>query len=253
MFIKNIFELFLHKVRKIGILKTIKRVIMENVYKIFIIDDSAEDLNIMKERIISFFDVKKMEYQIIQSLQGDDETSYDEYDIAFIDICMPISGFEIARKIVKHSPNTKIVFCTNHNELVFDAFQIDLFGFVRKDHLDVDLENILNKFEEKTKYYKYKINKTIPLRKILYFEATHNYVLIHLINDIQKERTSLKKLDIEKYEGFCKISSSFIVNMEYIIQYDKDRITMRNGDVVYLSRACKKEFRDAYARYLIEL
>ena len=40
--------------------------------------------------------------------------------------------------------------------------------------------------------------------------------------------------------------------MEYIEQYDKDRIVMRNGEALYLSRACKKDFRNAYARYLME-
>lgn len=248
LFNENMFELILHKMRKIGILKIIKRVYMERLDKILILDDSFEDLKLLKEKIVCFFEKRCMNYQIFESIQGT-----QQYDIAFIDICMPMSGFDIARELLKQSPNTKIVFCTNHNELVFDAFQIDLFGFVRKDHLDIDLENILTKYIEKTKYYKYKINESIPFKKIVYFEATHNYVLIHLMNDIKKERTSLKQLDVEKIDNFCKVSSSFIVNMEYIAQYDKDNITMRNGDVVYLSRAYKKEFRNAYARYLIEL
>ncbi len=225
---------------------------MEIGNNILIVDDSVEDLKLIKDKIISFFNIKNIEYQITESIQNGDPVQYDKYDIAFIDICMPISGFDIAKEILKQSPSTKIVFCTSHNELVFDSFQIDLFGFIRKDHLDTDFENVLNKYVEKTRYYKYKIDETIPLGKILYFEATHNYVLIHLMNDIRKERTSLKKLDIEKFENFCKISSSFIVNMEYIEQYDKDRIVMRNGEALYLSRACKKDFRNAYARYLME-
>lgn len=222
---------------------------MEVGNKILIVDDSLEDLKVIKGKIISFFEMKNVEYQIVESIQNDNPL---QYDIAFIDICMPISGFDVAKEILKRSPNTKIVFCTSHNELVFDSFQIDLFGFVRKDHLDIDLENILIKYLKKIKYYQYKIDETIPLGKILYFESTHNYVLIHLMNDIRKERTSLKKLDIDNYESFCKISSSFIINMEYIEQYDKDRIVMRNGEVVYLSRAYKKDFRNAYARYLME-
>ena len=222
---------------------------MEVCNKVLIVDDSVEDVTVIKDKIISFFEMKNVEYQIIESIQNDNPI---QYDIAFIDICMPISGFDVAKEILKHSPNTKIVFCTSHNELVFDSFQIDLFGFVRKDHLDIDLENILNKYLKKIKYYQYKIDETIPLGKILYFESTHNYVLIHLMNDIRKERTSLKKLDIDNFESFCKISSSFIINMEYIEKYDKDRIVMRNGEVVYLSRAYKKAFRNAYARYLME-
>ncbi len=225
---------------------------MELTNTILIVDDSYDDLNLIKNKIISIFKNKQINYTIREYLQGDNLYINEDSDIAFIDICMPINGFEVARNILKNSPSTKIVFCTSHNELVFDSFQVDLFGFVRKDHLDMDIENVLIKYLDKTTYYAYKMNETIPLKKILYFEAAHSYVFIHLMNEVKKERISLKSLDIQKYKTFCKISSSFIINMDYIRKWENENITMSNGEVVYLSRSYKQQFKNTYAKYLLE-
>ncbi len=238
--------------RKIGILNLVKGIDMELNNTILIVDDSRDDLNLIKNKIVSFFENKEINYVIREYLQEDNQYINEESDIAFIDICMPINGFEVARNILKNSPNTKIVFCTSHNELVFDSFQVDLFGFVRKDHLDADIENVLVKYLDKTTYYTYKMNETIPLKKILYFEASHSYVLIHLMDEIKKERISLKNLEMQKHKTFCKISSSYIINMDYIREWEKENIIMSNGDVVYLSRSYKQQFKIAYAKYLLE-
>lgn len=141
--------------RKIGILNLVKGIDMELNNTILIVDDSHDDLKLIKNKIVSFFKNKEINYGIREYLQEDNQYINEESDIAFIDICMPINGFEVARNILKNSPNTKIVFCTSHNELVFDSFQVDLFGFVRKDHLDADIENVLVKYLDKTTYYIY--------------------------------------------------------------------------------------------------
>ena len=54
-----------------------------------------------------------------------------KYDLVFLDIDMPeVGGFHIAEKI--SSDEVLLVFCTNHNELVYHSFAYQHSGFCVK-------------------------------------------------------------------------------------------------------------------------
>ena len=40
--------------------------------------------------------------------------------------------------------------------------------------------------------------------------------------------------------NFCEIHKSFVVNMRYIVKYEKNNITMKNGDILPISRSMQK-------------
>lgn len=136
---------------------------------------------------------------------------------------------------------------------MFHSFAFDVFGFIRKDHLDEDLDRTLLKYE-KAITSTYTTDKyQIPITKILYFESAHNYLNIHLTNhSIIKERKTLKQLDMHNLHTFSKLSSSFVVNMKYIDSIAQDKITLITLETLYISRNYKKEFLHAYAKYLME-
>lgn len=54
-------------------------------------------------------------------------------DMAFLDIEMPVmTGLDLAKRINRLSPDTKIVFVTGFKEYAFDAFSVNAIGYVLK-------------------------------------------------------------------------------------------------------------------------
>ncbi len=40
--------------------------------------------------------------------------------------------------------------------------------------------------------------------------------------------------------NFCEIHKSFVINLRYIAKYEKNSITMTNGDIIPISRSMQK-------------
>lgn len=54
-------------------------------------------------------------------------------DIAFLDIEMPkFNGIQLAKKLKKINPNTKIIFVTAYNEYALEAFKVHASGYITK-------------------------------------------------------------------------------------------------------------------------
>ena len=62
------------------------------------------------------------------------EKSQDKMiDIAFLDIEMPkFNGIQLAKKLKKINPNTKIIFVTAYNEYALEAFKVHASGYITK-------------------------------------------------------------------------------------------------------------------------
>ena len=98
-----------------------------------IIDDNKKELNTIESALSTL--TYGTEYSLlIDSFFSFTQLDLEEkYNLYILDIDMPdISGFQIARKIYDRYPDATIVFCTNHDDLVFDSFKLDAFYFVRK-------------------------------------------------------------------------------------------------------------------------
>lgn len=188
-----------------------------------------------------------------------DPLIFNNFDIFIIDIDMPnINGFKLASIISDKYPNSTIMFCSNHEDLVFDSFKLNTSYFIRKSFLKEDFILAIKKF---IKFYdqkniKYIISSnngiySIHYSEIIYFEVVQNYLYIHTKNEEIRERKSLKKLEMElENTQFIKINQNFVVNCDYIKSIDKDVVTMNNGLVFTISR---RNIRSATEKYYLHL
>lgn len=56
------------------------------------------------------------------------------FQIIFSDLEMPdVDGLHLAAELRKEDQHTLLIFVTNHDELVFQCFQYEVFNFIRKD------------------------------------------------------------------------------------------------------------------------
>ena len=197
--------------------------------RVLIIEDHEEQAQQVKEAIERISSSSELSCDITIITERFDEEKLSGYDLYFLDINMgtDYSGFDIANTIQRHNNHACIVFCSNHENLVFESFQLNVMFFVRKKYLDQDIEKALCKFENiynKRLQFSEKwicldrAKQKVQMEDIIYLESDDNYTIIHLKdNDDIRIKMSLKKIkDQLQYEKLILISRSIAVNLLYV-------------------------------------
>ena len=223
-----------------------------------LVDDSLNDIQIIKNTVFHLCYGTDTIIQISSFQTPSDTDILNPFDMYILDIDMPdMNGFDLANKIYEKYPNAVIIFCTMHDNLVYDSFRLNAFYFVRKNNLEEDLSYSLKK------YISLRTNDTyiartsagiekIPFDKIIYFEVAHNDLYIHLEDNSEiRERKSMQKLGTEiGSAGFVLIGKSFLVNMQHIQKINNCKAYLSNGQIIDIPKA---QFSSVYKTYLMYL
>jgi DNA-binding LytR/AlgR family response regulator len=190
----------------------------------------------------------------------DDIIKKELFDIYFLDIDMPDkSGFDIAKEL-NNRKDIYIIFVTNHNDLVYSCFEMKPFHFIRKDHLENDLEISMSMLKEQISKKSDKMIITynqqkvvLFLKDIIYFEKMSNDLIIHSVSKEYKIRKSISLLDKELNSAdFIRVHNSYVVNVKYIEKFNYKEITI-NDLLIPVSRSYVKIAKDLYFNYLRSL
>lgn len=224
---------------------------------VFILDDNINDINSIKKVILNYQNTKDDVFFEVQSYTTYSDLILDnKYDLYIIDIELPYSsGFEISLKIQQNTITPNIIFCSKHDNLVFDSFQLNPFYFVRKSSLTHDLYKALDKFiiniTNNPQYYIFKkqnFTLKIPYSEIMYFEVLRNDLFIHTLNKEYSERKSMKKLlRIIPKNLFVQCNQNHLANIKYISDIKNNNILLKNGIIFKISR---QNINDVKKQYL---
>jgi hypothetical protein len=103
---------------------------------------------------------------------------------------------------------------------------------------------VTNKEEVLSQYsYVLKDNTVINLSEVIFIESMDHNLTYHFKNRNITERQTIKEF-LEKVtnENFIQVHKSFIVNKEYIVTIESNKISMTNGIIVPFSRTFKARF-----------
>ena len=216
-------------------------------------------------------------YQIISCIQADNNlndqlsiTSYtsasqidlttDIFDILLLDIDLPDkSGIDFANDYIKIYPNTKIIFISSHDELVFDSFKVHPYNFIRKENIDIELNDTLLELLDLLKMHKKEIvlnnkdNTTIIQQSdIIYIESFKHYCYIYTKRTTEpyKIRTNMRQILEDLNFCFYRINRSYIINLNEIKQIKNGRVILKNNMEVTLQRGQIKKFQNTYDHFL---
>ncbi len=119
--------------------------------EIGICDDSPEDLKRIQEAFRR--SVKKLgEKDISLHLYSNGKSLYKDsrnqkFSLVFLDWEMPeMDGFDLAGRLYIENPELKVVFVSNYENIVFDAYEYTPLWFVRKSMLERDMTKALQKY-----------------------------------------------------------------------------------------------------------
>lgn len=231
-----------------------------------IVDDEVEVLDYLERNISKVFESMHAEAKLYSCQSGKDLIKLHqeiEFNIIFLDLEMPeLDGLETAKAIRHNDPNVVLVFVTNREDLVFDAFQYNAIAFVRKKLLDEELTEVVEQAYRKamTKlsvhFFKTE-NGDICFKsdEILYFSSQgHNVWLHHKNGKSYRVFYTLEQIEnIMPAGSFVRCHSSTLVNCGYIYSIDKENVILTNSEAVALSRHRKKNVKYALQKYLRSL
>lgn len=227
--------------------------------KCVIIDDNLDDLKNVAN-LVNNLSIETENIFEIYSYSNSNllQENYNN-DLYILDIDMPgLNGFQLANSIYKNNKDASIIFCSNHEDLVFDSFKLNAFYFVRKSFLKDDLILALRKYLSKI----YSLNKDyilvtnnrvvpIPLKQIIYFEVSKNDLFIHTKSKEFRERKSMKKLKKDLSSMFfIQINQNFLVNANEIKEIYGNSVILTNGLSFQIPKHLIREVKTEYLKIL---
>lgn len=180
------------------------------------------------------------------------EVMEENFDILILDIEMKdVDGIAVKNYFQNRKKDTIIIFVTSHNEMMSQAFGVNVMGFVTKSYLDNQLPVML---ESAIKRVLNTVNiEGVDSRKVCYIQAEHVYNILHLENDTEMS-VRCSSADLEKMlegVGFIRVHRTYIINMAYV-EHIRDKSVVINGKEIPVSSRLKSRLKKEYSRYCRE-
>lgn len=229
--------------------------------RIAICDDSRLQREILAEMLKEYFrkihqDVELVEYSAGETLADDMEDDDLHVELIFLDIYMGgMNGIDTAKRLRKLGCSAEIVFLTASSEHAIESYDVHASGYLVKpigiDRLTVLLDHILGiglrrRIEIKTgRQYRYPY-----VSDIMYIEGTGHRASIYLVDGSQittTEKVSTLSAMINS-SLFVQCHQSYLVNMNYISDIDKD-IILSNGVCIPVSIRRRTDTIETYHQF----
>lgn len=231
--------------------------------QIAICDDNAIERELFFDILAAFFDSKSLSSKIEQYSSGIELLCDVEegkwYDIIFMDIFMDkMLGIDVARNLRKIGYDGKIIFQTVSADFAIESYEVEASAYILKPYDVKKLTNIVNRVVKNIDNDFYTIKQRsnyvrIPYSEIIYVESKNSKCILHRTDG--RCYTVYKRLD--EIEGelavdprFLRCHQSYLVNMDYILQVDK-QFRLSTGDSVMIRQRDIKAIRDKYSDFLI--
>ena len=174
--------------------------------------------------------------------------------VCFLDIDMPeMTGFELAAKLRCLNGDTRIVFVSNKDELVFQSLEYHPFFFLRKNRLQAELEKQLmelyNSVHPKHTYETFQASRQtirIDMETVTYAESEKNYLVLYFDKPLRAVRVRMKISEAEEQweaYGFTRIHKGILINPRYIKQLLDDGLQLTTGAVLPVARSSMPELK----------
>lgn len=225
-------------------------------YKIAICDDSSTELKIIFNQATAILEKRKIQYSIKTFKSGSDFISSDElYDLLLLDVEMDnLDGIDIKNVLEHKFPHTKIVFISNYQNKVLDAFGKNVIAYIKKENLN-NLEHVIIKtYREWLNNERIMLNNQIVyIKDIYYLEADNNYTIIHLENKTILVRRILKEFEIDLFKyGFLRVHKSFVINLRFISCVSYASVELVDEKIIKISRGQNEKIKKAHLDYIKE-
>ncbi len=219
--------------------------------KLAICEDKEEDREKMAKICREILSASDTPWELMYFSDGKEVLSCkEEPDILILDIEMEkINGIQVKDQFQSWNKKTMLLFVTAHDEMMREAFGLNVFGFIPKEKMEVHLKEMLPKLLGILQSY-VMINGEIDSREVIYVKVERVYSCLvtedgseHLIRD------SLSHLEkLLKPVGFVRIHKSYLVNAKWVAKWREGEVVTCKGTLpvsVRMRAKAKKQY-DSY-------
>lgn len=231
--------------------------------EIAICDDEKLFIGVLSEKLSEVMNKNHIKYNITAFLNGSELISSlndpsNRFDVVFLDVDMPgANGEDVAEYIISSKKSITVIFVTNHDDFVFSSFKYRPFGFLRKSHVDSELEEAVirldNYLSKSGQCYTFTFQGkliSLPYNKIKYIEAYGHEVIIHTTDaDIRTTRSLSETEKALSSYGFIRVHKSFIVNTRFIFSVERNNIILTDNSSLPVSRTKNEEIKQAMIKF----
>ncbi|HEX5552114.1 MAG TPA: LytTR family DNA-binding domain-containing protein [Chitinophagaceae bacterium] len=237
-----------------------------------IIDDEASSRNALRNKLAKYCTDVVVIAECENGEEGIRNIGKSRPDIVFLDVEMPrMNGFNMLQQLSEK--DFEVIFITAYDQYAIKAIRYSALDYIVKPIEIEDLRNAVqravekrskaipnariellldNMVQERNKCKRIAVPATgglqfIKINDIIYLEASVNYTIFHLSNNIKylvsktlKEYEDMLPLDI-----FIRIHNSHIINKNYVERYirgEGGQVVLSNGSVLDISKRKKNEF-----------
>ncbi|MDO4292677.1 MAG: LytTR family DNA-binding domain-containing protein [Eubacteriales bacterium] len=235
----------------------------QRVIRTAILDDGEEDRQRIGKIAESYFSERDGAWEVRLFSDSDilllelAEGKY--YDLFFLDVEMPgKNGLEVAREIQRYYPNPVIVYVTDHISYAPEAYEVNAYRYIPKELMERKLPEALGAIVpqierlDQASYVSEYGGKGIRIlyRDFYYVEKDGKYSKIVYRGGVYRERKTLQDIYGQlKGDNFLYLDKSCIVNIYHICSFEKDRVILRDGMELRVSRQRRQAVRDKIMQY----
>lgn len=219
---------------------------------IAVCDDEINILTELEEKIKKYMKYNKIEFNLVKYIKGEHLIeSENNFDIILLDIKMNgINGIETAKIIRKNNKSSSLIFTTNFEDYVFEAFDVEASNYLLKpidyNKLYSTFDKIIKKINTESELFLYfKKNqyfKKIKLSQIKYIEVLNHTVYIYSIDETNSYNYKIEDLEKQLNNDFFRCHRSYIINFNYVKSYKSGLIILSDDEKIPVAKRRQKEF-----------
>lgn len=227
--------------------------------KIAICDDDANDRAAVKAMLSEYLDINNYHVRIDEFNCGEDFVcaKVSDYSLVILDIFMKdLNGIETAKKLIEDNPELKIIFCSTSNAYAAESYDVSALRYLNKPVAKDKLFGTLDRFfhvhtSMRTLTFKQnRMDESVYISEIIWVEADGHKCVIHTKNDDIVTRTPLSQICEQLADsGFVKPIRYALVALKYVATIPTDVFTMKNGDIIPISRDQRPAMKKAFSEY----
>ncbi|MDD2957125.1 MAG: LytTR family DNA-binding domain-containing protein [Lachnospiraceae bacterium] len=234
--------------------------------RVALCDDDAGALPVIAGAAQSAFAAQGLQVKIERYLSGRELMCAMEemtFQIIMLDIDMPdLNGIELGKRIRNRNETVEIVYVSECEERVFEAFAVYPLGFVRKSNFLNDITDVARLYirkyvkNQKSEHLKFTTRTAVQVLKrkqIRYIEGSGNYQLVYLNDQAQPVEIKMTMDRLEEQTeplGFIRIHKGYLVNYLYIQRIQTNQVILKGGENLPIGRSKVKEVKSKYLSLL---
>jgi len=218
---------------------------------ICICDDEIHERKMIQKICEEYFREMEVLFQICEAENGLEALEkVGQIDLLILDIEMPgMDGVALKNRLQDEGVQTKVIFVTSHDELMPEAFGMNVIGFVSKEWLSVRLTRYL-KLAITLHGRDILIEKTYHSKDVTKIHSEREYCNLHFKDGTTALiRSSLKDMELLLCEAdFVQISRAWLINLKFVEKYSK-KVVLVQGEELVVNRGFRESFDRNYERF----